>query len=180
MTEKEVRIEATLSEDDFVRFQREFMKHGWRRFLLPGLFAMVALSVAPTLLGAWRTGNQLAMQSSAVALAVLAVAVMLVAPLGMRYGFRRLYRGQPGLGAAQTYTISEAGVAVASSFGKGESFWPAFTELLELRSFYMLRFGPQLGYVIPKRAFARPADEEHFRSFVGRMVSGAKAGAPRA
>src|SRR5687767_13402813 len=139
MTEKEIRLEFTLTEDEFVQFQSEFMKHGWRRWLMPAMFLLVMLSfTVPFVTKLHPTTDDL------IFFGIVTVVTALMFLVGPRllngFIFRRLYRKQPGISRAQKLTASETGVAVATDLGSGESRWAMFTELVELRSFYYLKF----------------------------------------
>lgn len=171
MTEKPIQIEVTLDEDAFVRFQEE---HAARQRWIVGALFVVFFGVVTVTQRDAQMPLWISLVTFALLLGAVGLAMVLPNPV-LRYRHRRVYRAQPSLQVALRYTLSEAGLAAESAMGKGESRWAAFIELRELKSFFFLKFGPNIGYPIPKSSFATPADEEHFRSFVTRSVEAARA-----
>jgi hypothetical protein len=169
MVEREIRLAFTLTEDEFVRFQLEFASRGWLRLVKPLLLAAIALVLALNV-----AAGQVRVAAPVAVAVVVAFALI---PALQRHVLRRMYRKQPGIQRPQTFTISESGLVNETDLGRGEARWAAFTELVELPSFHYVKFGPILGYIVPKRVFETPAAEEHFRSFVERSVAGAKGSA---
>ncbi|HEX8916498.1 MAG TPA: YcxB family protein [Humisphaera sp.] len=76
------------------------------------------------------------------------------------------FRRQPALGDDVQLTVTEAGLAVRGAAAAGEERWPLYTSYLETRHLFLLYHGPRTFRLVPKRAFASPADVEAFRDLV--------------
>jgi hypothetical protein len=108
---------------------------------------------------------------SQVAVGVVAVAAGLVqftllARTGIR-GPARVWRSRPELRAPITLDVTDEGVSATSGAADGWQEWSGFTEVAERGPVYLMKFGAAgpSGFVriVPKRAFATPADEAAFR-----------------
>lgn len=69
---------------------------------------------------------------------------------------------QPGLLGVHTIRIDEAGVHSKTPLHEGNVGWNGITEVVSYRDHLFLFTGPQVAYIIPKRAFAGPDDADQF------------------
>jgi hypothetical protein len=104
-----------------------------------------------------------------VALAAGLVQFTLLARTGIR-GPARVWRSRPELRAPVTLDVSDEGVAATSGAADGWQAWSGFTEVSVRGPVYLMKFGAagagssaELVRIVPRRAFATPADEAAFR-----------------
>ena len=64
----------------------------------------------------------------------------------------------------QTIELTQETVTVTTAYSRTEHQWLAFTRFCESANLFVLYLGDNLGHVIPKRAFASPADADEFRA----------------
>jgi hypothetical protein len=75
----------------------------------------------------------------------------LSAPWKMNAPLRRLWKTHPVYGEPKRYTIDDSGFSSDSYSGTSILRWHAFSHWTETKHSFMVFFGPQLSYCIPKR-----------------------------
>jgi hypothetical protein len=90
--------------------------------------------------------------------------------LALRWGAARTLRTSPAAGGDRTFTIDENGILIEGGLSNGSLTWPAIVRVVETRDLVLLFLSSRMAHVIPKDAFATPADLERFRELVAQKV----------
>ena len=80
--------------------------------------------------------------------------------------FRRVYRRNIRMFGARTVTISDTGIVADHQLGHVESTWNMYEKFRETQKLFLLYQGADLIGIVPKRAFANPADLQLFRALI--------------
>jgi len=80
--------------------------------------------------------------------------------------FRRVYRRNIRMFGTRTVTISDTGIVADHQLGHVESTWNMYEKFRETQKLFLLYQGADLIGIVPKRAFASPADIQQFRALI--------------
>jgi hypothetical protein len=80
--------------------------------------------------------------------------------------FRRVYRRNIRMFGIRTVTISDTGIVADHQLGHVESTWNMYEKFRETQKLFLLYQGADLIGIVPKRAFANPADLQQFRALI--------------
>ena len=80
--------------------------------------------------------------------------------------FRRVYRRNIRMFGTRTVTISDTGIVADHQLGHVESTWNMYEKFRETQKLFLLYQGADLIGIVPKRAFANPADLQQFRALI--------------
>ena len=141
------------------------------------VFAIVmlsALGVSDSILAAIRASRWLDVLK-AVAFPVLFCGMAVYILMFSGYNARRMLRNQPSLRGVWEAEFTGNGFRLANRIGGGENQWAAVNEVVETKSLFLLKLGPQVATVVPKRAFTGGQLEE-FRGLVREAGKGPKSG----
>lgn len=167
--ENETRLAHTVGLH--FRYTEEEFSAATRLYLLrtPALFARLTLFAA--LLNGGLFLLLLATTSAATACLMLA----LVAPLLLYSLFyvqpRTTYAHDPRFKEEFHWQFSEAGITQKTSLSESNLRWELFTNVLVNRRFYLLSYGKHMFTLIPRRAFATPAQEAAFVALLRRKIT---------
>ena len=78
--------------------------------------------------------------------------------------FRRVYRRNIRMFGMRTVTISDTGIVADHQLGHVESKWSMYEKFRETQKLFLLYQGADLIGIVPKRAFANPADLQQFKA----------------
>ncbi|HEX8162025.1 MAG TPA: YcxB family protein [Pyrinomonadaceae bacterium] len=158
-----INLRVRYTEAEFAAAARLFL---WRSpalvarcALVAGLLVSLAFVLAalmPSLSGLWLLGG-------AAWLGALCYSVGYVAP-------RRRFRADPRHDSEFRWQFTDGGIALSTPQVESNFRWEAFTRAFADERFYVLAFGPAQMVVIPRRAFAAPAQEAAFRALLRRRL----------
>jgi hypothetical protein len=84
---------------------------------------------------------------------------------------RRRFRADPRHASEFHWQFDDGGIMLTTPQVESKFRWPAFTRALADERFYLLAFGQSQLVVIPRRAFATPAQEAAFRALLRRKLN---------
>lgn len=84
--------------------------------------------------------------------------------------FARVYRRNSRLFGMRTVTVSDIGIVSDNQLGHTESAWNMYEKFRETQNLFLLYQSADIIGIVPKRAFASPADLEQFRSLIASKV----------
>jgi len=84
--------------------------------------------------------------------------------------FARVYRRNSRLFGMRTVTLSDAGIVSDHQMGHTESAWNMYEKFRETQNLFLLYQSADIIGIVPKRAFASPADLEQFRSLIASRI----------
>ena len=84
--------------------------------------------------------------------------------------FRRVYRRNSRMFGTRTVTVSDAGIVSDHQLGHVESTWNMYEKFRETPRLFLLYQSTDLIGIVPKRAFANPADLQQFRALIASKV----------
>jgi hypothetical protein len=87
----------------------------------------------------------------------------LLAPWKMNAPLRQLWKSHPVYSEPKRYTIDDSGFSSDSYSGTSLLRWHAFTHWTETPHLFMVFFGPQVSYCIPKRCLEGPDQTDELR-----------------
>ena len=102
-----------------------------------------------------------------IALSVFLLLVQLIVP---SLAFARVYRRNSRLFGMRTVTVSDTGIVSDHQLGHTESAWNMYEKFRETRNLFLLYQSTDIIGIVPKRAFASPADLEQFRALIASKV----------
>ena len=102
-----------------------------------------------------------------IALSVFLLLVQLIVP---PLAFARVYRRNSRLFGMRTVTVSDTGIVSDHQLGHTESAWNMYEKFRETRNLFLLYQSTDIIGIVPKRAFASPADLEQFRALIASKV----------
>jgi hypothetical protein len=80
--------------------------------------------------------------------------------------FRRVYRRNIRMFGMRTVIICDTGIVADHELGHVESTWNMYEKFRETQKLFLLYQGADLIGIVPKRAFANPADLQQFRALI--------------
>jgi hypothetical protein len=80
--------------------------------------------------------------------------------------FRRVYRRNIRMFGMRTVTINDTGIVADHQLGHVESTWKMYEKFRETQKLFLLYQSADLIGIVPKRAFANPADLQQFRAMI--------------
>jgi len=98
---------------------------------------------------------------------VFLLLVQLIVP---SLAFARVYRRNSRLFGMRTVTLSDAGIVSDHQMGHTESAWNMYEKFRETQNLFLLYQSADIIGIVPKRAFASPADIEQFRSLIASRI----------
>jgi len=98
---------------------------------------------------------------------VFLLLVQLIVP---SLAFARVYRRNSRLFGMRTVTLSDAGIVSDHQMGHTESAWNMYEKFRETQNLFLLYQSADIIGIVPKRAFASPADLEQFRSLIASKI----------
>ncbi len=92
---------------------------------------------------------------------ILAVVGLVLAcmPLIRRYTHIRAYRDSKKYQGEIEVTFADEQIEVRSNDGESRLKWSVYSKMLDTKNFLLLYLSPRLFSIVPKKAFAGPADE---------------------
>ena len=84
--------------------------------------------------------------------------------------FARVYRRNSRLFGMRTVTVSDHGIVSDNQLGHTESAWNMYEKFRETRNLFLLYQSADIIGIVPKRAFASPAELEQFRSLIASRI----------
>jgi hypothetical protein len=84
--------------------------------------------------------------------------------------FRRVYRRNSRMFGMRTVTISDTGIVADHQLGHLESAWNMYEKFRETQKLFLLYQSTDLIGIVPKRAFANPADLQQFRALIASKI----------
>jgi len=84
---------------------------------------------------------------------------------------RKAYARDPRNKEEFFWQFSEAGITQKTSLSEASIRWELFTKVLANRQFYVLGYGKNMFTMIPRRAFATPAQEAAFVALLRRKIT---------
>ena len=95
-----------------------------------------------------------------IALSIFLILLQLIIPPLV---FARVYRRNSRLFGMRTVTVSETGIVSDHQLGHTESAWNMYEKFRETQKLFLLYQSADLVGIVPKRAFASPAELQQFR-----------------
>ena len=102
-----------------------------------------------------------------IALSIFLLLVQLVVP---SLAFARVYRRNSRLFGMRTVTVSDTGIVSDHQLGHTESAWNMYEKFRETQKLFLLYQSADIIGIVPKRAFASPADLQQFRVLINSKV----------
>lgn len=161
--DRSVAVEFTLTEGEFVSAQRQMMARSLLVAVASGVMLAIVIAGIATLSG--------------YAIGIGVAWFILVAAMFYQ-GPKMAWRRNPAVQTSQRHTFSEEGATLTFLGRQNEVDWKYFTRVVRSSHLYQLLRGRQFGLVVPRRAFATPADEQFFMDLLQRHVRG-RARSPR-
>jgi hypothetical protein len=84
---------------------------------------------------------------------------------------RKMYARDPRNKEEFFWQFSEDGIRQKTSLSEATLRWELFTKVLANRRFYVLGYGKNMFTMIPRRAFATPAQEAAFVALLRRKIT---------
>jgi hypothetical protein len=84
--------------------------------------------------------------------------------------FRRTYRRNLRMFGMRTINISDTGIVSDHQLGHSESAWNMYEKFRETQKLFLLYQSTDLIGILPKRAFANPADLQQFRALIASKI----------
>ncbi len=84
--------------------------------------------------------------------------------------FARVYRRNSRMFGLRTVTISDTGIVSDHQLGHTESAWNMYEKFRETQKLFLLYQSADIIGIVPKRAFANPADLQQFRALMASKV----------
>lgn len=84
--------------------------------------------------------------------------------------FRRTYRRNLRMFGMRTINISDGGIIADHQLGHSESAWNMYEKFRETQKLFLLYQSTDLIGILPKRAFANPADLQQFRTLIASKI----------
>jgi len=98
-----------------------------------------------------------------IALSIFLLLLQLVIPSLV---FARVYRRNNRMFGMRTVTISDTGIVSDHQLGHSESAWNMYEKFHETPRLFLLYQSADIIGILPKRAFASPADLQQFRALI--------------
>jgi hypothetical protein len=92
-------------------------------------------------------------------------------PLLWLWNLRSHRQSSPASQGQQTYFIDERGIELSGPLYRTNLEWPAITRVVETRLFFLIYFGKQAAYFVPKRILSAVETSE-LRELIRRNVHG--------
>jgi len=102
-----------------------------------------------------------------IAAFVFLLLVQLIVP---SLAFARVYRRNSRLFGMRTVTVSDTGIVSDHQLGHTESAWNMYEKFRETPRLFLLYQTSDILGIVPKRAFASPADIEQFRVWIAAKI----------
>jgi hypothetical protein len=102
-----------------------------------------------------------------IAAAVFLLLLQLVIPSLV---FARVYRRNSRMFGMRTVTVSDTGIVSDHQLGHTESAWNTYEKFRETPRLFLLYQSADIIGIVPKRAFANPADLQQFRALIASKV----------
>ena len=99
-------------------------------------------------------------------LIVLSIFLLLVQLVIPSLVFARLYRRNSRMFGMRTVTVSDTGIVSDHQLGHSESAWSMYEKFRETQKLFLLYQSADLIGILPKRAFANPAELQQFRALI--------------
>jgi len=151
-----VTLRFTLTRSEMCSCHRRLQARGWRNW------TFVAVGIVFAVLGVVDSAAWLIIFGVAYAL-LYAAGIWLIAP-------RIIWRRTPQIRAEQAVTVSDAGILMTWTNASTRTDWSFWRKLRMIGDAYVLQGRPRGLCVIPRRAFASPADERRFRDLLAEHV----------
>ena len=103
-------------------------------------------------------------------LSVASVFLLLVQLIVPSLAFARVYRRNSRMFGMRTVTVSDTGIVSDHQLGHTESAWNMYEKFRETQNLFLLYQSTDIIGIVPKRAFANPADLEQFRVLLSSKV----------
>ncbi|HVG90941.1 MAG TPA: YcxB family protein [Alphaproteobacteria bacterium] len=84
--------------------------------------------------------------------------------------FARVYRRNSRLFGMRTVTVNDTGIVSDHQLGHTESAWNMYEKFRETQNLFLLYQSADIVGIVPKRAFASPADLEQFRTLIASKI----------
>lgn len=84
--------------------------------------------------------------------------------------FARVYRRNSRMFGMRTVTVSDTGIVSDHQLGHTESAWNMYEKFHETQTLFLLYQTADIIGIVPKRAFASPADLQQFRALIASKV----------
>ncbi len=184
----EAGITFLLTTDDYIAFHNRTYRWGYRKYLwiliagvLGLLWAMVLMTPADDY-----SGEPIVPYQTLIVLTSILIATPLLSPLLIRRQLRRYYEH---ITRTMTVTVSPRGLRVHSDVSDLMYRWHGISRITSTNQHYFIQINRYQSFIVPRRAFSRPDEEEHFRTLLDRYGPGpqtttgareAKSGAARA
>jgi hypothetical protein len=84
--------------------------------------------------------------------------------------FARFYRRNGRMFGLRTVTVSDTGIVSDHQLGHTESAWNTYEKFRETQKLFLLYQSTDIVGIVPKRAFASPADLQQFRALITSKV----------
>ena len=104
-------------------------------------------------------------------LIVLSVFLLLLQLVIPPLAFARVYRRNSRLFGMRTVIVSDTGIVSDHQLGHTESAWSMYEKFRETPRLFLLHQTSDIVGIVPKRAFASPAELEQFRALIASKVS---------
>lgn len=160
-----MRLEYQISEADFMAAYEAFWrsrKLGTKRNLVEAFVAVLA-GIAFVCFGQW-FGYVL----GGVGLVMLAFTFI------RRFLHRQAYFDSPKFVEPIVAEFKDDGIDTSSAVGESRLEWSIFESVLEADDYFLPMITKRSFSIVPKRAFASPADEETFRELLAEKVGGVR------
>jgi hypothetical protein len=154
-----MRIEYTLSENEFVEAQRAHA--GWPGRVLPFFGGLLTLASVVNL----------AQDRNHLSTGVAGILIGGALAFGWRILVSYSYRKDRRLHGKFAATFSDNGIEVLSSSGSSNNAWEGFTRYEETKRLFLFFQGPACFHMFPKNCFA-PGECEALRVLVQQKVAG--------
>lgn len=163
-----VELHFTPQPDDYVRCLQAYYARDRRIWLGMGLAGLLFVLALSNLVAARQATIM------GVALLVLPLLIIAFLWLGVPWSVGQRVQRDSRLRSPCTWHISDDRVVMCNQFGESRLEWMAFGRILQTGTHYLLISSTNRGmlFIVPRRAFVSPQQEESFREIVRRHLPG--------
>ena len=152
------------TRNDILRFQ---YFHTWRRiWWIVAPFVVIVLIIVVVSGVVSIVFHSIEVARAAVPFVLITLMWLAIIGLMPYLAARRQFRTMVALGEPVEFGFSSGGVHMVTGYSSGDVSWKAFWKIREAKTFFALYFGGGTAWILPKRFFASPSQQDQWRELV--------------